>query len=185
MAGQVSPSTVAAIGMIDALAQLLHAVLALAGSLAKVLPGHARAAWRPRQAFMRAMLRVGHRLGAGHTDAARRDLLKIWRSATGLACLIALVVLPLAARYARDPEVVRSAATLIAPNCLFMPCWGVAGVWLGMFGDWACRGGLFWRRTAGSACTRPHPMHWKHEGTHPWRGAPGERTIVETPIHCS
>jgi hypothetical protein len=34
----------------------------------------------------------------------------------------------LAALYARDPEAVRSAATLIALHCLFMPCWGAAFV---------------------------------------------------------
>jgi len=245
----------------------LLAVLALLGTLAQSPSGRAMAAWRPQRVHMHAMLRVGwpaafetvffhvgklltqalvaglgtaalaanfiafsvssllnipgaalgvaasvrmgHRLGAGHTGAARRDLLKIWRSATVLTCLIALVVLPgarsLAALYTRDPEVVRSAATLIALNCLFMPCWGasfvlpqglrgagdtlytmavaaasmwgcrillgwllgrvlgwgVAGVWLGMFADWACRGWLFWRRTTGSAWTRHSPVHSK------------------------
>ncbi len=243
----------------------LLAVLALVGTLARSSPGRALAAWRPRLAYVRAMLRVGwpaafetvffhvgklltqalvaglgtaalaanfiafsvssllnipgaalgvaasvrmgHRLGAGHRGEARLDLLKIWRSATVLTCLIALAVLPLAwplaSLYAHDPEVVRSAATLIALNCVFMPVWsasfvlpqglrgagdtlytmavaaasmwgcrillgwllgrvlgwGVAGVWLGMFGDWACRGWLFWRRTTGGGWTQHRPLH--------------------------
>lgn len=70
---------------------------------------------------------VGLKLGAGQVQAARLTLRRLLRSAGKALTLVGLVVLPLswwlASLYGSEPAVTRTAAMLIALNCLFMPLW--------------------------------------------------------------
>ncbi|WKB53805.1 MATE family efflux transporter [Eleftheria terrae] len=75
---------------------------------------------------------VGQRLGARDVAGARQALGQVLRSATLALSMLGLAVLPLspwlAGLYGSGPAVTRTAAWLIAVNCLFMPTWAASFV---------------------------------------------------------